>query len=1023
MNQIGDPERITQSRVMKLLDEELGYDYLGDWSERQSNTNVEPDLLRTHLMKVGYSETQAARATDLLATEARRPGRDPYDANKAVYQLLRYGADVQVEAGQPVEKVMFIDWEYPENNDFAVAEEVTLQGDHERRPDVVLYINGIAFGVLELKNSRVSVETGIRQNLSNQRPEFNAWFFSTVQLVLAGNDSQGLRYGTVGTPEKFFVSWKEDEDDNTRIKLDKYLLKMCEKARVLEFIRDFVLFDAGVKKVPRPHQYFAVKAAQERTTRLEGGVIWHTQGSGKSIVMVLLAKWLLRTRPNARVLVVTDRVQLDKQIAGVFAGTDEQILRTSSAADLLANLGQATPRLMCSLVHKFGKRDVEDFDAFIKDLGSKPSPTVGELFVFVDECHRTQSGRLHKAMEAIMPGAVFIGFTGTPLLKKDARTTFETFGSYIHTYKFREAVDDGVVLDFTYEAREVEQTMGSSQKIDEWFDAKTVDLNDWQRDELRSQWGTMQQVRSSKSRISRIVQDVVFDFATKPQLRAPECLGNAILVASSIYEACKYYEMFQGTPLKDKVALVTSYSPTASDVTLEETGANTQTDAQFIYDTYTELLEGVQPAPNKSAAETYRDQAEDRFVNEPARMRLVIVVDMLLTGFDPPDCAVMYIDKQMQDHGLFQAICRTNRVSGAWKLVGSIVDYKDLFTKVENSIAVYSSELDHTEGGVSPEIMLQDRLDEGKARLTNALLAADGICEHVLAPRQELNYIHYFCGNSEIESDLENTQERRQALYTAVVSVVRAYANIADSMTEAGYSGQEKKAIKAKVERYVRLRDTIRQASGESLDLKAYEADMRQLIDVYIEAEDPKKISSFSETPLLEILVKSGVLDAIESLPDPIKSSEKAVAETITNNVRTTIKERRTSDPAYYDRMSTLLAQIVSELRAKQISYQEYLKQIAELAAKVETGADDTTPSKLTTSGTRVLFSNLPGESEEDRADKALEVAAAISAVSQAGWRGTRPKEQEVKNAMFGVLHDAELVEELFKVIVQQSEF
>lgn len=1020
MNQVGASERVTQNRVVKLLHEELDYDYLGDWADRPDNANVETKYLNAYLARAGYSQVARSRAIDLLVASANRPGQDLYDANKAVYQLLRYGVPVVTEVGLPHETVFFIDWGHPENNDFAVAEEVTLRGDNERRPDAVLYVNGIAFAVLELKNSRVSVETGIRQNLSNQRPEFNAWFFSTVQLVFAGNDSQGLRYGTVLTPEKFFVSWKEDEQDNSRIKLDKYLLKMCDPTRVIELLRDFMLFDAGIKKVPRPHQYFAVKAAQSRTARLEGGVIWHTQGSGKSIVMVYLAKWLLRTRPNSRVLVVTDRDELDKQIAGVFAGTDESVLRTTSGADLVANLGKHTPRVLCSLIHKFGRRDEEDFDAFIADLESRPSPTVGEFFVFVDECHRTQSGRLHRAMKAIMPGAVFVGFTGTPLLKKDAPSTFETFGSYIHTYKFKEAVEDGVVLDFIYEARDVEQTLGSAERIDAWFDAKTRDLNDWQKDELRSQWGTMQQVRSSKSRISRIVEDIVFDFATRPQLRGP---GNAILVSSSIYEACRYFEMFQTTAMKDRVALVTSYNSAAGDVTLEETGANTQTDKQFIYDTYTELLKGVEPAPNMSPAEAYRDRARHLFVDEPARMRLVIVVDMLLTGFDPPDCAVMYIDKQMQDHGLFQAICRTNRVSGDWKLTGSLVDYKDLFTKLENSIAVYSSELDNSDGGVSPEIMVHDRLTDGRARLGSALAAADGVCQDVLAPRDELDYIRYFCGNSEIESDLERTQPRREALYTAITAVVRAFANIEDSMTLAGYGPDEIKSIKVRVERFARLRDTIRNASGEQLDLKAYEADMRQMIDVYVEAKAPKKVSAFSETPLLEILVKSGILEALSSLPDVIRSNEHAVAETITNNVRTTIKERRTTDPAYFDKMSTLLAQIVAELRARQIDYEEYLRRITELAAKIEAGADDTTPRRLTTPGTRALYSNLPGNSDEERTQTALDVAAAVARVSQADWRGDHRKEQDVKRAMFEVLGDQGLVESLFKVVTRQSEF
>src|ERR1019366_2342074 len=348
--------------------------------------------------------------------------------------------------------------------------------------------------------------------------------------------------------------WKEDEENNSRFKLDKYLAKICAKPRLIELIHDFVLFDGGVKKLPRAHQYFGVKAAQQHVRERKGGIIWHTQGSGKSIVMVLLAKWILENNPNARVAIITDRDELDKQIERVFTDMGEAIKRTSSGRDLMSQLGQAKPRLLCSLVHKFGQMNVDDFDAFIKELEAQPSKTVGEVFVFVDECHRTQSGKLHRVMKAMMPNAVFIGFTGTPLLMTDKKTSLEVFGGYIHTYKFSEGVEDGVVLDLVYEARDIDQHLGSEEKIDAWFDVKTRGLNDWQKAALREQWGTMQKVLSSKSRMDRVVSDIVFDFNVKPRIN--EDRGNAILVASSIYEACKYFTLFQKTPLKDRCAVV-----------------------------------------------------------------------------------------------------------------------------------------------------------------------------------------------------------------------------------------------------------------------------------------------------------------------------------------------------------------------------------------------------------------------------------------------------------------------------------
>jgi type I restriction enzyme R subunit len=335
-----------------------------------------------------------------------------------------------------------------------------------------------------------------------------------VQIVFAGSDSEGLKYGTISTEEKYFLRWKEDEANDSRFKLDKYLLKLCRKDRLIKLMHDFVVFDSGTKKLPRVHQYFGIKEAQGYVRRKQGGIIWHTQGSGKSIVMVLLGKWILENNPHARVAIITDRAELDKQIERVFSAAGEAVKRASSGRELMRQLAQATPRLLCSLVHKFGRKGVDDFEAFIKELEAQPSRTVGEVFVFVDECHRTQSGKLHRTMKATTPNAVFIGFTGTPLLAKDRQTSLEVFGGYIHTYKFSEAVDDGVVLDLVYEARDIDQRLGSEDKIDAWFEAKTKGLNDWQRDELRKRWGTMQVVLSSRSRMERVVSDIIFDSAS-----------------------------------------------------------------------------------------------------------------------------------------------------------------------------------------------------------------------------------------------------------------------------------------------------------------------------------------------------------------------------------------------------------------------------------------------------------------------------------------------------------------------------
>ena len=1016
MPKVGQPERVTQDRVIRLMRDELGYRYLGDWTDRAGNSNIDEGLVTEYLNGRGYNAAQISAALYQLRTEAGNSNRSLYANNEAVYKLLRYGVSVKTEAGKPTETVHLINWDRPEKNDFAIAEEVTLKGGLERRPDIVFYVNGVAVGVLELKNSRVSVGDGIRQLLSNQRPEFNQSFFSTVHIVLAGNDSEGLRYGSIGTQEKYFIRWKEDEEDDSRFKLDKYLIKMCRKDRLIELIHDFVLFDGGVKKLPRVHQYVGIKRAQEFIGRREGGIIWHTQGSGKSIVMVLLAKWILENNPNARVAIITDRNELDKQIERVFTDVGEPIKRTSSGRELMSQLAQAKPRLLCSLVHKFGKRDVDDFDAFIKEIEAQPTKTVGEVFVFVDECHRTQSGKLHRAMKAMMPNAVFIGFTGTPLLKKDAQTSLEVFGGYIHTYKFSEAVEDQVVLDLIYEARDIDQRLGSEDKIDQWFEAKTKGLNEWQKDELKKKWGTMQNVLSSRSRMDRVVNDIIFDFNVKPRLSSER--GNAILVASSIYEACKYFAQFQKTPFKGKCAVITSYNPMARDVTLEETGANTETDKQFIYNTYTELLKDVEARPGLTKTETYEDKAKALFTKEPAAMKLLVVVDKLLTGFDAPPCTYLYIDKSMQDHGLFQAICRTNRLDGEDKEFGYIVDYKDLFQKVENAIAVYTSELDRSSGGADPEILLKDRLTKGKERLDETLEAIALICEPVEPPQGELEHIHYFCGNTEKPTALKEREPQRAALYKAAASLVRAYAGISDEMEAAGFSTSDIAQIKKQIEHYLNVREIIRMASGETLDLKAYEADMRHLIDTYIEADEPRKISPFDNMSLLDLIVKSGIADAIATQLGGLKGNKEAIAETIENNVRSKIVKEHLNDPAYYDKLSALLDEIIGDRKAKAIAYEEYLKRIGDLAAKAEAGHSGGAPAALNTPGKRALYNNL-----NDDEELALRIDEAVKSKRPDSWRGVQAREQIIKKALYEILLDRDEVERIFVIIKAQKEY
>jgi len=1017
--QAHERERITQDRVIHLLTDRvqgLGWTYLGDWQRRQGNSNIDEVLLRRHLKRAGYSAELIGPAIAELKLAATVDGNKLYEANKQFHEILRYGIDVSPGPGQVPVQVHFIIWDDIPKNEFGVAEEVSIEASNpkafNKRPDIVLYVNGIALGTLELKRSTISVSEGIRQTLDNQKPNFIRDFFSTIQITLAGNDSQGLRYAPIETPERYWLTWKEESSVATP--LDRDIPQLLSPERFLEIIHDFTVFDGGIRKAPRPNQYFAIKAAQKRIPSMESGIIWQTQGSGKSLLMVMLARWIKENLSSARILIITDRKELDDQIVDeVFGGVGEVVRKAKSGYDLLAALADEEERVICSLVHKFGKKDSDETGRLIDHIRTTDAANPkGNFFVFVDECHRTQSGKLASAMRKILPDAMFIGFTGTPLLKSDKATSLETFGPFIGTpYKFDEAVSDGVVLDLRYEARDIDQRINGASRIDEWFETRTAGLTAPAKAALKKRWGTLQTILSSKDRLTQIVNDITLDMGLIPRLA--EGKGNAILVAGSIPEACKLFDIIRasGSNLSDKVALITSYKRQAASVTGEETGMG-ETDRQTVYTTYDRLL----TARNQSEEE-YEEEALKLFREQPAQMKLLIVVSRLLTGFDAPPATYIYIDKKMKDHGLFQAICRVNRLDDG-KDYGYIVDYKDLFKCIEGAVDDYTSEAFENFDHEDVEGLISNRAEKAVDDFHEAREAWLGLMEPVAQPRGLEEIFDYFSsGDVFTDPAAEEKARRRQALYKMAGRFVSTFAAVADDLAAEGYAAEDIEAYRKEVEEALSTREAVELHSADAIDLKQYEPEMRRLIDMFVGADAARRLSSLNDMSLVELIAERQI-DPDGDGTAGVRGSRENVADTIDNNVRRLIIDETPVNPRFYERLSSLLKDLIDERRRKAIEYAEYLDRIAELARLAANGHEQEYPSGIETPGQKALHDNLGGDTSRTRS-----VHRIITESAMDGWRDNPMKQRRLKLALEGVIPNEQELDRIVDVAIQHTEY
>lgn len=571
------------------------------------------------------------------------------------------------------------------------------------------------------------------------------------------------------------------------------------------------------------------------------------------------------------------------------------------------------------------------------------------------------------------------------------------------------------MLDLNYEARSVEQYVSSPTKLDEYFELKTQGLNETAKTELKKKWVNLQKVFSTKDRLARIVQDIVLDMAKLPRLRNGK--GNAMLVAESVYNACRYFELFLETELKDKVAVITSYEPNIAD--LKDCGSDESEESYkyraYCYRAYCKMLQNFFNEKDEKKAlnkiKEFEEKVKERFINEPSRMKLLIVVDKLLTGFDAPSLTYLYMDKKMQDHGLFQAVCRVNRLDSEDKDFGCIIDYKDLFDSLQEAHSDYTNKAFENYEREDIQGLISDKSQKIKKKLEEARGQLRSLCESVKEPKDEMDYIAYFCGN-----DLEKNAQKRRLFYQLVGAFSRMFVEL-NNLEKPVYSKEEMQQIKQEAQFYRHLQKMIGLNSGDSVDLKSYSEDMRRILDAYIKTTDSETLIKIEDQGLCEVLAQMDINDFNKELSQAFKN-ESSMAESIANNTKKRIIEKEASDPKYYEKLSSLLNELINQFREKKLTYLEYLQQIQHLAKKVIDKENRNYPKKINTNALKTLYDNL-----DQNEALALKIDACIRDNKKDGWVGHNQKEKNLKIALRKIIDDEGLLENAFNLAKNIEEY
>jgi type I restriction enzyme R subunit len=923
-----DERNISQQPAIEVL-MALGYRYLTpDEAEvmRGNQFNVIlKDVLEEKLRKLNSYEYKGVthRFSERNIQQAIRDLDEPLTdglvkTNEKIYESLMLGRSYTENLPDGSKKsftIQYIDWENVENNVFHVVEEVVVEkmdGQGTARPDIVLYVNGIPFAVIECKKASISMEQGISQMIRNQGKDYIPQLFKFIQIVMATNKNE-TQYATCNTPRKFWAVWKEEDEDWLQEQIsktvhhrlptnqDKNIISLFHPERLLELTRYFVLFDKNEKKIARYQQYFAIKEIlktveqTDQNGNRQGGVIWHTQGSGKSLTMVMLAKYLLTEMQSIhpKVIVVTDRKELDKQIHRTFHHTRLKASRATSGKHLVDLINDNSANIVMTLVHKFDTAAVKQKPILSKDI-----------FILVDESHRTQYGELHNKMKQVFPNACYLGFTGTPLMKKE-KNTMVKFGKLIHAYTIADGVRDKAIVPLLYEGKMVEQTV-NRKAIDHRLEMITRHLNEKQKEEVMRKWSKFERIASSDQRIKMIAFDINDHFLRNYKTKGSHF--KAMLATNSKKEAIRYLEAFE--ELGDLNCAVVISPPDQREGHHEVDESSDDIVQRF----WKKMMEKYEDA------DTYEETIKDEFVNGDD-IDLLIVVDKLLTGFDAPKATVLYIDKPLKEHGLLQAIARVNRLCEG-KDYGLIVDYRGLLDKLDEALEMYRG------GGL-------ENFDPKDLKGTlYDVISVIGTLRHyhtelvnIFIPVKNKNDLE------EYEVLLEN-EELREHFYNVLSQFGRHLAIALESENVYRALGPEElNRYKKDLKFYQELRKSVKLRYSDTIDHREYEAKMQMLMDNYISAEEVIRI-----TNPVDIMDEKGFEEELKRLQSP-----RAKADAIRTRLSKRIETKWDENPAYYKKFSERIEEALQAYKEKRISEAEYLERMKEILRDFRSGASGVT--------------------------------------------------------------------------------